>query len=459
MTYLKTKDKTYNYNKIYYVNYDNFIYRLLVSKKTLQGYMFYCDGTFYALCEINFNEMNVTYKDTVMDILESEVSTAGAFRFLGSVDSFNDLPKDANNGDVYQVGDKEYVWDGKDWVLLGFNMDLSDYATLQYVKDQNDVLSSNINANKSSIDKEISDREAADKVITDNLTTESSERKASDKTLEDKINNVSTFNITLTENENNKTYIADKTYEEIKAAYDSNRPIIVTLGEAWLPLMNVEINSNDAGFSFGYTQVQYGGEYVYTRIIHYLHTSTEPISDVWSDNDRFGYYIQLEQVKNALGEIIGYEVSSNINMGENAIENIQKLHIDGQAPLYIGQVVETQDINRPRLTGVVNSNAAAFVKSGSQTEYVPLFVATPSDNNHAATKKYVDDNKGTDLSSGGTISGNLSVTGNLSITGTASSIKEPTEGVDLCNKTYTDGKINKLFSYDSTTKTLSITTV
>lgn len=403
MTYLKTKDKTYNYNKIYYVNYDNFIYRLLVSKKTLQGYMFYCDGTFYALCEINFNEMNVTYKDTVMDILESEVSTAGAFRFLGSVDSFDDLPTDANNGDVYQVDDKEYVWDGKKWVLLGFNMDLSDYATLQYVKDQNGILSSNINANKSLIDKEIeertnkqnelqntitkeiSDREAADKVNTDKITTESSERKASDKTLEDKINNVSTFNITLTENENNKTYTADKTYEEIKAAYDSNRPIIVTLGEAWLPLMNVEINSNGAGFSFGYTQVQYGGEYVYTRIIHYLHTSTEPVSDEWSDNDRTGYYLKLDIHTDASG-LEYYEVANDINMGEHTIGNIQKLHIDGQAPLYIGQVVETQDINRPRLTGVVNSNAAAFVKSGSQTEYVPLFVATPSDNNHAATK-------------------------------------------------------------------------
>ena len=73
-------------------------------------------------------------------------------------------------------------------------------------------------------------------------------------------------------------------------------------------------------------------------------------------------------------------------------------------------------------------------------------------------KKYVDDNKGTDLSSGGTISGNLSVDGNLSITGTASSIQVPIEGADLCNKTYTDDKINKLFSYDSTTKTLNITT-
>ena len=214
MTYLKTRDKTYNYNKIYYVDYDNFIYRLLVSEKTLQGYMFYCDGTFYDVCEINFNQMNVTYKDTVMDILESEVSTAGAFRFLGNVDSFDNLPTDANNGDVYQVGDKEYVWDGKEWVLLGFNIDLSPYATLQYVNGQNAVLSSNINANKSLINKEIeertneqnelqnaltkeiSDRESADRVIADTLTTESSERKDSDKALEDKINKLFSYDST-----------------------------------------------------------------------------------------------------------------------------------------------------------------------------------------------------------------------------------------------------------------------
>lgn len=406
MTYIKTRDTVYNYEKIYYVKYDNFVYRLLVNKKTLQGYMFYCDGTFYALCNINFNDMNVTYKDLTLDILEAEVNTNGAFRFLGEVPSFEELPKTANNGDIYQVPpDKEYVWNGEKWILLGFNMDLSSYATVKYVNDKHDITVEEIEKNK-------------------------------------------TFIISLTENTTEGKYVADKDYESIKNAYDIGRILIVKLDEAQLPLMNAEVNSTSAGFTFGYTEVKYGGEYVTTRAIHYLHTTD---SDTWEDNDKTGYYVKLEEV----GQ--GLQVSSNLNMGEHSISNIQKLHIDGTAPLYIGQVIETQDPNKPRLTGVVNSNAAAFVKSDKQSEYVPVFVGTPSDNNHAATKKYVDDNRGLS-STGGNITGDLSIGGKLSVTGVASCTTAPTQGVDLCNKQYVDGKFGSIFNYDAETRTLTITT-
>lgn len=406
MTYLKTKDTVYNYDKIYYVNYDNFVYRLLVDKKTSQGYMFYCDGTFYALCNINFDVMNVTYKDVILDILEAEVDTNGAFRFLGEVSSFEKLPKTANNGDIYQVPpDKEYVWNGEKWILLGFNMDLSSYATVEYVDNKHDIIVEEIEKNK-------------------------------------------TFIINLTENTTEGKYVADKNYESIKNAYDIGRILIVKLDEAQLPLMNAEVNSTSAGFTFGYTEVKYGGEYVTTRAIHYLHTTD---SDTWEDNDKTGYYVKLEEV----GQ--GLQVSSNLNMGEHSISNIQKLHVDGTAPLYIGQVIETQDINKPRLTGVVNSNAAAFVKSDKQSEYVPVFVGTPSDNNHAATKKYVDDNRGLS-STGGNITGDLSIGGKLSVTGVASCTTAPTQGVDLCNKQYVDGKFGSIFNYDAETRTLTITT-
>lgn len=406
MTYIKTRDTVYNYEKIYYVNYDNFVYRLLVNKKTLQGYMFYCDGTFYTLCTINFDNMNVTYKDLTLDILEAEVNTNGAFRFLGEVPSFEELPKTANNGDIYQVPpDKEYIWNGEKWILLGFNMDLSSYATVKYVNDKHDTNAEEIEKNK-------------------------------------------TFIINLTENTTEGKYVADKNYESIKNAYDIGRILIVKLNEARLPLMNAEVNSTSAGFTFGYTEVKYGGEYVTTRAIHYLHTTD---SDTWEDNDKTGYYVKLEEVDQ------GLQVSSNLNMGEHSISNIQKLHVDGTAPLYIGQVIETQDPNKPRLTGVVNSNAAAFVKSDKQSEYVPVFVGTPTDNNHAATKKYVDDNKGLS-STGGNVTGDLSIGGKLSVTGAASCPTAPTQGVDLCNKQYVDGKFGSIFNYDAETRTFTITT-
>lgn len=286
-----------------------------------------------------------------------------------------------------------------------------------------------------------------------------------------------TFIISLTEKtEENGQYTADKTYTEIKQAYEAKRPIMVAIGEARLPLMNVEINETAAGFSFGYTQVQYGGEYVYTRIVHYLHTNTAPEADVWSDNDRAGYYIQLEAVKNSLGEIVDYEVASNINMGEKSIENIQRLHINGQASIYIGQVVETGDANRPRLTGIVNSNAAAFVKSGSQADYVPLFIGAPTANDHATTKKYVDDKLNDKLTKYSETSTSNMVYGvgtageqslyplTTSILGNAIPLREatgilktatPVENDDVANKGYVDG----LFNYDETTKTLTISVV
>lgn len=64
-------------------------------------------------------------------------SIAGAFHFRGEADSFTDgniiidgsAVQNPKNGDVYQVGDKEYAYNSTTWVELGFNIDLSNYAT------------------------------------------------------------------------------------------------------------------------------------------------------------------------------------------------------------------------------------------------------------------------------------------------------------------------------------------
>ena len=59
---------------------------------------------------------------------------SGVFHFKGEKDSYDDLPSALNNkaGDVWQVGEKEYAWNGEGWVELGFNVDLTDYATKAY---------------------------------------------------------------------------------------------------------------------------------------------------------------------------------------------------------------------------------------------------------------------------------------------------------------------------------------
>ena len=65
---------------------------------------------------------------------------AGAFHFKGDADHLGEdgnLYSDADGtavitgkaGDVYQVGDKEYAYNGTEWIELGFTLDLSNYAT------------------------------------------------------------------------------------------------------------------------------------------------------------------------------------------------------------------------------------------------------------------------------------------------------------------------------------------
>jgi hypothetical protein len=62
---------------------------------------------------------------------EVDQKIAGTFKFKGEVASFDKLPTGAAEGDVYQVGDKEYAYDGDSWVELGFNVDLTAYATTE----------------------------------------------------------------------------------------------------------------------------------------------------------------------------------------------------------------------------------------------------------------------------------------------------------------------------------------
>ena len=74
------------------------------------------------------------YDKTAVDGL-----VAGAFHFKGDADHLGEdgnlysdettIISNMKQGDVYQVGDKEYAYDGKSWVELGFTLDLSNYAT------------------------------------------------------------------------------------------------------------------------------------------------------------------------------------------------------------------------------------------------------------------------------------------------------------------------------------------
>lgn len=69
-----------------------------------------------------------TYTKTEVNNLISSV-----FHFKGTLNSVEELPSVGTQGDVYQIGETEWVWNGEKWSELGVTVDLQGYATLDYV--------------------------------------------------------------------------------------------------------------------------------------------------------------------------------------------------------------------------------------------------------------------------------------------------------------------------------------
>lgn len=92
------------------------------------------------------------------------------------------------------------------------------------------------------------------------------------------------FVINLTAQDNNGIYTADKTFVQIKAAYDELQNIVVRHDSAQMPLMNVQFADNgNAVFLFGHVEVQTGGQRIVSRGIQYSHDAN---SDTWTDSDK-----------------------------------------------------------------------------------------------------------------------------------------------------------------------------
>jgi len=78
-----------------------------------------------------------------------DAKVAGAFKFRGAVDSLDEIEDaDRHEGDVWQVGEKEYAYNGTEFVELGFAVDLSAYATAESVADVADQVASKASAER-----------------------------------------------------------------------------------------------------------------------------------------------------------------------------------------------------------------------------------------------------------------------------------------------------------------------
>lgn len=301
------------------------------------------------------------------------------------------------------------------------------------------------------------------------------------------------FVIQLTKQNDDGTYVADKTFVQIKTAYDEAQNIVIRYDSAQMSLMSVQFAANgDAVFLFGHVEVQTGGQRIVSRAIQYTHSGA---SDTWTDYDKeadLSTYLSLDggamngaltlagkptnenhaankkyvdsrnlevrftqditagittpteireitqavianrtvtatldgdtymlmsasaadasfvnvngnkvsilrydvdghawaKEQTSLLELKGGTMTGNINMGSNAITNVQKIYVDGQANLYLGSVVEKAGTSGVRLTGTT-SNEAAFVKPTSQNEYVPVLVGNPTAPYHAVNLRHL----------------------------------------------------------------------
>lgn len=167
------------------------------------------------------------------------------------------------------------------------------------------------------------------------------------------------FKITLTANQT-AGYDANKTIDEIQAAISANKTVIAVVDSDEYPL------KYHTETELRFTSIELN------RSVLVLYSD-----GVWTMQD-------TNMLKTSGGNVNG-----NINMNSNAITNIQKLHVDGEAPVYIGSTIETGVTNASRITGIAGGGVA-IVRANTQSTYDPFFVADPTNINHAATKNYVD---------------------------------------------------------------------
>ena len=111
---------------------------------------------------------------------------ASVFTFKGTKPSFEELPSDAQTGDVYLVGDKEFVFVEGRWEELGYPIDLSNYYTkaeidskLQNLQDIEDLrnevegVKTSVTTLETKVDTKVTE-------LTDALAIEAQERKDAD---------------------------------------------------------------------------------------------------------------------------------------------------------------------------------------------------------------------------------------------------------------------------------------
>lgn len=86
----------------------------------------------------------------------------------------------------------------------------------------------------------------------------------------------------------------------------------------------------------------------------------------------------------------GDTMNGSLDMNEHSITNVQKIHIDGEAPIYIGSTIEPEGTKAGRITGTTDGEIS-FIEADTQDKLTNINIGEPTKDTHATTKKYVDD--------------------------------------------------------------------
>ena len=109
--------------------------------------------------------------DDVYTKEEVDAKVVGLFHFVGSAEAISEdkttitvngediVASSDNEGEVYQIGDAEYASNGTIWEKLGFNIDLSEYATKEYVDGKVAEVDSAVTATQEALIREIEERQ------------------------------------------------------------------------------------------------------------------------------------------------------------------------------------------------------------------------------------------------------------------------------------------------------------
>lgn len=163
------------------------------------------------------------------DIATLDGKMTGVFHFKGAAPSGQlSNVTDKEIGDVYTVGDKEYAWDGTNWVELGFTTDLAAYSTTDQM---NDAISAAKGEANTYADGKASAAETSAKTYADGLASNYAPASVTDRvtTAEGEIDSLQAKMAEIPEDKTIKQYV-DAQDTALGARIDTEKGRIDALG-------------------------------------------------------------------------------------------------------------------------------------------------------------------------------------------------------------------------------------